>query len=130
MLPSSGAASDRSAARSVRVATAPSGGTIHLDGVAKATPAVYDTLVGLHHTIEARDQAIGTTNYTFDSWSDGGARAHTITVPPADTTLTATLKAVPSTAPPAFVQVRAAERERLRDRHRPVGELGLGRDQR
>ena len=59
----------------LRLETAPSGGTIHLDGVAKAAPAVYDTLVGLQHTLEVRDQAIGGGNYTFDTWSDGGAQA-------------------------------------------------------
>ena len=36
--------------------TAPSGLTLYLDGIAKTTPFVYDTLVGFHHTIEARDQ--------------------------------------------------------------------------
>ena len=93
----------------LRLETAPSGGTIHLDGVAKAAPAVYDTLVGLQHTLEVRDQAIGGSNYTFDTWSDGGARLHTITAPATDTTYTATLKAVVTTAPPAFVQARAGE---------------------
>ena len=93
----------------LRLETAPSGGTIHLDAVAKAAPAVYDTLVGLQHTLEVRDQAIGGSNYTFDTWSDGGARLHTITAPATDTTYTATLKAVVSTAPPAFVQTRAGE---------------------
>ena len=90
-------------------ATSPAGGTVHVDGVAKATPAVVDTLVGSQFTIEARDQVIGGTNYTFDTWSDGGAKLHTVTAPASAQTYTATLKAVVSTAPPAFVQARAAE---------------------
>ena len=34
--------------------TAPSGLTLFLDGIAKTTPFVYDTLVGFQHSIEAR----------------------------------------------------------------------------
>jgi PKD repeat protein len=59
--------------------TVPSGRTIYLDGIARTTPLIYDTLVGFNHTIEARDQG----PYTFESWSDGGAQQHTITVPTA-----------------------------------------------
>ena len=55
--------------------TVPAGGVIYLDGIARTTPTVYDTLVGYQHTIEARDQTIGTSDYTFDTWSDGGAEA-------------------------------------------------------
>ncbi len=61
--------------------TVPSGRTIYLDGIAKTTPFVYDTLVGFNHTIEARNQIAGNTSYTFASWSDGGGQQHTITVP-------------------------------------------------
>ena len=39
------------------------------------------TRSGFNHTIEARNQTVGTTTYTFASWSDGGAQQHTITVP-------------------------------------------------
>jgi PKD repeat protein len=49
--------------------------------VAKSTPATIDTLVGSQFTIEARDQTIGCTSYTFDTWSDGGAKLHTVTAP-------------------------------------------------
>jgi glucose/arabinose dehydrogenase/PKD repeat protein len=89
--------------------TLPAGGVIYLDGIARTTPTVYDTLVGYQHTIEARDQTIGTTDYTFDTWSDGGAKLHTITVPATDQTYTATMRAVPVTTQPAFVQTAAAE---------------------
>ena len=34
--------------------TVPSGRTLYLDGIAKTTPFVYDTLVGFNHTIEAQ----------------------------------------------------------------------------
>jgi glucose/arabinose dehydrogenase len=73
--------------------TVPSGRTLYLDGIAKTTPFVYDTLIGFNHTIEARDQSSGTTNYTFSSWSDGGGQQHTITVPSTDQAYTATYTA-------------------------------------
>jgi glucose/arabinose dehydrogenase/PKD repeat protein len=63
--------------------TAPTGLTLYLDGVAKTAPFVYDTLIGFNHTIEARNQTVASTNYTFGSWSDGGAQTHTIVVPSA-----------------------------------------------
>lgn len=75
--------------------TVPSGRTLYLDGIAKATPFVYDTLVGFNHTIEARDQTAGNTLYTYSSWSDGGARQHTITVPSTPQSYTATFSATP-----------------------------------
>ena len=58
--------------------TSPTGMTLYLDGIAKSTPFVYDTLVGFTHTIEGRNQTLGSTTYTFSSWSDGGAQMHSI----------------------------------------------------
>ena len=66
--------------------TNPAGLTLYVDGIAHATPFVYDTLIGFTHTIEARAQG----RYAFDSWSDGGAQSHDITVPTAAQTYTAT----------------------------------------
>ena len=80
--------------------TAPAGLTVYLDGVAKTTPFVYDTLIGFNHTVEARNQSSGGTSYTFGSWSDGGAQTHTIVVPAADQSYAATFQA--SAAPPAI----------------------------
>ena len=61
--------------------TSPSGLTVYVDGVARTTPFVLDTLIGFNQTIEARDQTSGSNRYAFSSWSDGGAQSHTITVP-------------------------------------------------
>ena len=61
--------------------TAPAGLTLYLDGIAHTAPFVYDTLIGFNHTIEARNQTIGTNTYNFASWSDGGTQQHTIVVP-------------------------------------------------
>ncbi len=80
--------------------TAPAGLTVYLDGIAKTTPFVYDTLVGFNHTVEARNQTSGGTSYTFASWSDGGAQTHTIVVPASAQSYVATFQA--SAAPPAI----------------------------
>jgi glucose/arabinose dehydrogenase/PKD repeat protein len=87
--------------------TAPSGLTLYLDGVAHATPFVYDTLIGFVHSIEARNQSLGGTAYAFSSWSDGGAQTHNITVPSSDSSYTATYR-VATPATPSFVQVNSA----------------------
>jgi glucose/arabinose dehydrogenase/PKD repeat protein len=72
--------------------TIPSGVTLYLDGIAKATPFVYDALINFQHSIEARNSSSATTVYTFQSWSDGGAQLHTITVPASDQSYSATYR--------------------------------------
>jgi glucose/arabinose dehydrogenase/PKD repeat protein len=81
--------------------TAPSGLTLYLDGIAHTTPFVYDTLIGFNHTIEARNQTSGSTSYQFSSWSDGGGQQHTITVPAAGGSYTATF--APSQLPSSLM---------------------------
>ena len=61
--------------------TTPTGLTLYVDGIARTTPFVLDTLVGFNHTIDARNQTSGSNAYTFASWSDGGAQSHSITAP-------------------------------------------------
>jgi len=87
--------------------TTPTGLTLYLDGIAHTGPFVYDTLVGFNHTIEARNQTVGSTTYNFASWSDGGAQSHVLVVPAAGQSLVANYNAV-SVAPIAFVQANAA----------------------
>ncbi|SFR37153.1 PQQ-dependent sugar dehydrogenase [Halogeometricum limi] len=71
--------------------TQPAGLTVNLDSAPRTTPLVYDTLVGFRHAVEApATQCVAGTQYQFQRWSDGGARAHTVTVPTSATTLTAT----------------------------------------
>jgi glucose/arabinose dehydrogenase len=89
-------------------ATVPSGLTLYLDGIAKTTPFVHDTLVGFRHTIDARNQSSGSNSYTFQSWSDGGAQEHTIVVPSTDQSYTATYSVSSAPPPLAFVQVDSA----------------------
>jgi glucose/arabinose dehydrogenase len=64
--------------------TAPGGLTLYVDGIAHQAPFVYDTLIGFEHTIDARDQTVSTSTYTFASWSDGGAQSHQIFVQEGD----------------------------------------------
>jgi hypothetical protein len=80
--------------------TAPQGTTLYLDGVAYATPFVHDTLIGFQHSIDARNTTAGGNNYTFTSWSDGGAQTHTITVPGTDASYTATYTVTSANAGP------------------------------
>ncbi|HET9666298.1 MAG TPA: PQQ-dependent sugar dehydrogenase, partial [Desertimonas sp.] len=79
--------------------TVPAGLTLHVDGIAKVTPFVYDDLIGYHHTIEARDQTSGGNAYTFASWSDGGTRSHEIIVGTTDQSYAATFQAAAGPAP-------------------------------
>ena len=67
---------------------------MYLDGIAHTAPFVYDTLIGFNHTIEARNQTVGTNTYNFASWSDGGTQQHTIVVPAAAQTYTANYNVV------------------------------------
>ena len=75
---------------SLNLQTQPAGLQVSLDGQPRTTPLSYDTLVGFRHTVEAPStQCVAGTQYQFQSWSDGGARSHTVTVPASATTLTA-----------------------------------------
>ncbi len=55
--------------------TVPSGLTLYIDGVARTTPFILDTLIGFNHTIEARDQSSGTarTRSTHGRTAAGGS---------------------------------------------------------
>ncbi len=81
----------------------PSGLVINIDGLPHTTPFVYDTLVNFNHTIQAPNQIVGPTSYTFTSWSDGGAQQHTLTVPAAQQSYIATYSAGPPPHPPGLV---------------------------
>jgi glucose/arabinose dehydrogenase/PKD repeat protein len=83
--------------------TAPSGLLLTLDGIPYATPLVYDTLIGFNHQLAATNQSSGSTNYTFSSWSDGGAQQHTIAVPPAPASYAATYTVTTNPLPPGLL---------------------------
>ncbi len=88
--------------------TQPSGLQLVIDGITRTGGLVLDTLVGFSHTIEARAQTIGSTNYSFLSWSDGGAQTHDIVATSTAQTITATFDAVINPQPISFVQTSAA----------------------
>ena len=69
--------------------TVPSGLMLYLDGSQTATPFTIDSVVGYEHVIEASDADEGQL-LSFDSWSDGGAQAHTINTPASATSFIAT----------------------------------------
>ena len=79
--------------RKVRLtlATSPAGLQLSLDGQPVTTPFSFDSVVGIARELEAPSpQTSGGLPYGFLGWSDGGAARHTIAVPSANTTYTAT----------------------------------------
>jgi hypothetical protein len=67
----------------------PSGLSLVLGATTAATPFTRTLIEGGTTTIAVPSpQTLGSTTYTFGSWSDGGARSHSVTVN-ADTTFTA-----------------------------------------
>ena len=78
----------------ITVDTAPTGLELTLNGVVRRAPFVLDSLIGFQHAVAApASQLLGGTPYTFVSWSDGGASAHTYTTPAGPAALTATFQA-------------------------------------
>lgn len=58
-----------------------------LDGMASTAPIQQDSVVGFPRTLTAPSpQILGGKTYEFVSWSDGGAREHSVSTPPSDTT--------------------------------------------
>jgi glucose/arabinose dehydrogenase len=85
----------------VTFASIPSGLTVVVDSLAHTTPYTFDSLVGFQHDVDVPSpQVSGGSSYAFASWSDGGARGHTVTVPSVDRTYTASFAAA---APPGPV---------------------------
>lgn len=60
-----------------------------LDGQPVTEPHTFTAVVGMIRSIGAPNQTVNGVNYTFRSWSDGGAQTHNITVPAVATTYTA-----------------------------------------
>ena len=73
-------------------ASSPSGLTLNVAGTPLTTPTTVTSWQGWQFQVNAPDQtdSIGRA-LKFSSWSDGGARQHTLTTPASDSTLTATL---------------------------------------
>jgi hypothetical protein len=67
-------------------------GFLSVDGTPIVTPQTYSWTLGTTHAIAALNPVSGATGvqYVWQSWTDGGAQSHTITVSSALTTFTAT----------------------------------------
>ena len=75
------------------MATSPAGLQVKLDGTTITTPASFQAVAGIVRAIEAPSpQASSGGSQEFVSWSDGGAAAHNISTPAANTTYTATFR--------------------------------------
>ena len=80
----------------LRFESQPSGLRFSLDGATLTTPYEVSGLVGLLRDLDiASPQVLGTSQWAFGSWSDGGARAHTIVTGAASSTWVATFTLVP-----------------------------------
>ena len=74
----------------VTLASNPTGLKLKLDGQTVTTPYRFVGVVGMQRKLEAvSPQSANGSTWTFQAWSDGGARIHTIRTPGADTTYTA-----------------------------------------
>lgn len=84
------------------LASVPSGLQIVLNATAGTTPFTRTVIIGSANSISATSpQTLGTTTYAFDTWSDGGARTHTIVAPSAAATYNANY--VPDRPPSAVL---------------------------
>jgi glucose/arabinose dehydrogenase len=82
------------------LATQPAGLQVTLDGQPQTTPLSVSAVVGLQRELGVvSPQIVGSTTYTFSSWSDGGSATHTITTPDTNATYTATYTETPNTPP-------------------------------
>ena len=87
--------------------TVPAGLALTLDGQ-PVTASTVTGVVGIERDLGAADQNLGGRRYGFASWSDGGAAAHTIATPAANTTFTATFTDIgPATNDPPTVALTA-----------------------
>ncbi|MBI5021905.1 MAG: T9SS type A sorting domain-containing protein [Ignavibacteriales bacterium] len=75
----------------VNIATSPAALTIIVDDTLYQSPHLFNWATGSSHTITVVDTQQGATGirYTWNTWSDSGAKNHTV-IPLSDTTFTAT----------------------------------------
>ena len=85
----------------IQLVTIPSGLQLLLDGQPFTAPYSFTGVVGVQRQLEAvSPQTSGATTWTFQSWSNGGTRAQTISTPAANTTYSATYQASQQPPPP------------------------------
>lgn len=85
----------------ITLATSVPGLQLELDSQPVSTPHSVLGVVGVNRSLGAPSpQTVGGKTYEFVSWSDGGARVHTIATPATDTTYTATFREIAGPPPP------------------------------
>ena len=89
----------------ITLQTSPPGRALTLDGIPVVSPVSQLSVKNMLRTLEAvTPQTSGTTTYTFNSWSDGGAATHTIATPQVNTTYTAVFNASGGGGPVNLIQ--------------------------
>lgn len=84
----------------ITLQTNPAGLQLLLDGTPLTAPATIPNVVGMLRSIGAPSpQTANGIQYTFGSWSDGGAATHEIVIPATSTTFTATFTSSGGTGP-------------------------------
>ena len=74
----------------LRLASEPPGVPMTIGGLERTTPFDRPSTINFIATVTAPEHHVaGSLTYSFERWSDGGARSHDISIPAADTTLTA-----------------------------------------
>ena len=104
----------------ITVQTSPPGLTIPVNGFNQVGPSTFTSWAGYVLNVNAPDQSLGGDNYTWVSWSDGGAQAHAITTPATATTYTANFQVVN----PPGMDFFAVPPCRLVDTRLPPGPVG------
>ncbi|MFI5449686.1 MAG: hypothetical protein ACHQ03_07975 [Candidatus Bathyarchaeia archaeon] len=91
---------------SITIGSNPSGpGYVQVDGNQIMTPQIFNWQTGSTHTIAA-NSPVGA--YVFQSWSDGGAQTHIITVPATSTAYAANYSQSPPPPPTPITRIRFA----------------------
>ena len=86
--------------------SSPTGLQLSVNGTSGVTPFNRTVIIGSSNSVSAPSpQTVGSTSYSFSSWSDGGAQVHNVTAPASATTYTATY--TPVTALPGLVAAYA-----------------------
>ena len=73
----------------------PTGLDIELDGQRFVAPKSVTSVAGIKRVLNAPDQTNGSTAYTLSTWSDGGARLHSVAPTTSGVTYTATFAQAP-----------------------------------
>jgi glucose/arabinose dehydrogenase len=90
----------------VTFATAPSGLTVNVEGIALTGPQTVTSWENWGLNVDAPSQpGPGGATYVFASWSDGGGSGHTLVTPAADATYTATFQPSRADGPTDYTTV-------------------------